>query len=139
MPHSQIDASLSTGKTHPGYDCFVIHSSIVDRVRLGNLFAGYPPWGSVLAKILKIVTPGSGLYTNIQSNPNATFHLGDRGTWSKKKLSSSSVLEILESVHNADIEDCPKPLFSEDPYTYVNTANCGRIFREEYYQHRGGK
>ena len=44
----EIDHSIYSkqlGENHPGYDCFVIHSSILRIFDFGHLFAGHPPWG----------------------------------------------------------------------------------------------
>jgi hypothetical protein len=130
---TQIDASLVTGKKHPGYDCFVIHSSVIDQISLGTMYAGFPPWGSALTILLKDVVARNS-YMHVQSNPNATFHLGDKGTWSTKKKgeTAQAVLKYIKQRYKEDLADCPKPIFAEDPHTVMNSANCGRVFREDY-------
>jgi hypothetical protein len=126
----QIDASLPTGESHPGYDCFIIHSSIMGKINMGKMYAGFPPWGSVLKRILKDI----GDYKFKRSSLTATFHLGDRGTWSTKKesLGSTLLLNYLKGKYQADIHYCPKPIFGEDPMTVLNAVNCGRVWRDIY-------
>jgi hypothetical protein len=134
---TQIDASLVTGTKHPGYDCFIIHSSIIDKISLGTMYAGFPPWGSALRLVLKDIIAKS-TYKKVRSTPNATFHLGDRGTWSKKKsdATSQTVLKYIKERYKEDIADCPKTIFAHDPYTVMNAANCGRVFREDYNRYK---
>ena len=130
---TQIDASLVTGTKHPGYDCFIIHSSIIDKISLGTMYAGFPPWGSALMLVLKDIV-ANNTYKKVGSTPNATFHLGDRGTWSKKKSddTSQTLLKYIKERYKEDIADCPKTIFPHDPHTVMNAANCGRVFREDY-------
>ncbi|OEU14472.1 hypothetical protein FRACYDRAFT_241017 [Fragilariopsis cylindrus CCMP1102] len=73
-----IDDTLQSNNgliSHPGYDCFIIHSSILKKINLGNMFAGYPPWGSISHFILKIMTSSSQSsdYINYKSSPQATL------------------------------------------------------------------
>jgi len=128
---SQIDASLPTGETHPGYDCFIIHSSIIDKIFLGKMFAGFPPWGGALSIILKKIVARDS-YTGVSSSPNATFHLGGQGAWSKKKDNDKVVLDYIKEIFREDIQACPKTISPHEPYTLMNAANCGRVFREFY-------
>jgi hypothetical protein len=92
------DIELGFGLIHPGYDCFVMHSSILKnnkkQINLGNMFAGYPPWGTILKKILKNMAGGksnNNSYANYKSSPNGTYHIGNDGSkWNKKKVVSMS-------------------------------------------------
>ena len=134
---TQIDASLVTGTKHPGYDCFIIHSSIIDKISLGTMYVGFPPWGSALQIMLKDIV-AKNAYKQVRSTPNATFHLGGKGTWSNKKkdATAQTVLKYIKERYKEDIADCPKSIFAEDPHTVMNAAICGRVFREDYNRHK---
>ena len=134
---TQIDASLVTGMKHPGYDCFIIHSSIIDKISLGTMYMGFPPWGSALQIMLKDIV-AKNAYKQVRSTPNATFHLGGKGTWSNKKkdATAQTVLKYIKERYKEDIADCPKSIFAEDPHTVMNAAICGRVFREDYNRHK---
>ena len=41
-------------KSHPGYDCFVISRHVMERLNLGDLFLGHPPWGATLHYMLSL-------------------------------------------------------------------------------------
>jgi len=125
----QIDASLDHGQVHPGYDCFLLHSTIVPRINLHDLFVGSPPWGSALAVLLEQHL-AKHTYKNVRSNPRGTFHLGDDKAWGKNGI-SEHVRQQAQQVlvqYRADIENCPKPLFAKTIEVYINTANCGKVF-----------
>ena len=142
----EIDAALSLassgrlGKPHPGYDCFVIHSAVLPSIRLGNLFAGFPPWGVVLQAILAetLSSSSSNAYARIESSPDATFHLGDQGTWSNRKTDGDSLrsMNLLKARHAEDLRSCPRKFQTgiRDPYVILNTANCGIQFRDRYFR-----
>ncbi|KAL3799657.1 hypothetical protein ACHAW5_004306 [Stephanodiscus triporus] len=103
---SRVDSALEDADDHGGYDCFIIHSSVLPRIRIGDMFAGYPPWGNVMHRLLKLVADN---YTNVKSNVNGTFHIGDDRTawknddWSEDEL--ASYLEFEELVHFSTIDD----------------------------------
>ena len=65
------------GEPHPGYDCFVIHRSILKNINMGLMFTGYPPWGSTLKRILNKIDNNCILF----KNKYLTFHLGDDKSW----------------------------------------------------------
>ena len=71
---------IPKGKKHMGWDCFLMHSSIVQqRLHLGELFAGYPPWGKVVHHLLTLPYVATN-YTNYKSyklaSEGGTFHIG---------------------------------------------------------------
>jgi hypothetical protein len=119
----QVDLALGKGTKHPGHDCFVMHSSVLKRIHMGDLFAGYPPWGSALHAALKIMAHN---FTSFESNVNGTFHLGNDGSRWKKTKNNSTPPEIENMQHF--LEHCPSRLFSGHPYTLLNTINCGKWF-----------
>lgn len=123
---AQVDSNLELGEKHPGYDCFIIHSSVLKAINLGEMFAGYPPWGSVFHQVLKVMALN---YTNFESNVQGTFHLGDDG--SKWKKSNTALSTELKEKYSDDVKRCPKKIFGDHPYTYLNTANCGKWFRSD--------
>jgi hypothetical protein len=43
---------LLKGLKHRGTDCFVFHYEILQRIQLGDLFIGHPPWNKVLRNVL---------------------------------------------------------------------------------------
>ena len=134
---TQIDASLVNGTKHPGNDCFIIHSSIIDKISLGTMYMGFPPWGSALQIMLKDIV-AKNAYKKVLSTPNATFHLGGKGTWSIKKngATAQTVLKYIKERYKEDIVDCPKTILAVDPHTVMNAAICGRVFREDYNRHK---
>ena len=72
--------TLEYEQSHPGYDCFVARpetiSEIVDVI--GDIFVGFPPVGSALAKAAKRIDPGCVAARNFP----ATFHIGSKnGDW----------------------------------------------------------
>lgn len=127
---SLVDDLLEQGKMHPGYDCFVMHSSVLKRFQLGEMFAGHPPWGSVVHMMLRIMARN---YTNIPSNVNGTFHLGeDTSRWMPKgggaqQQQHQQFQEITSQ--RAKIDGCPIQLFGNHPYSILNTINCANWFQ----------
>lgn len=124
---SQVDALLDQGESHPGYDCFIMHSSVLKRFHLGLMFAGHPPWGTAVHYTLRIMARN---YTNFPSNTNGTFHLGnDQSNWLPKggKQQQEQFLEIQKQ--KTMMNECPIQPFGNHPYTVLNTINCGKWFR----------
>jgi hypothetical protein len=122
---TQVDLRLVNGTDHPGHDCFVIHSSVLKRFRLGNMFAGYPPWGSALYHILMQTAQN---FTTYESGVNGTFHLGkDTSKWLKQGRRSIDIPQEISSQENF-IETCPVRLFGTHLYTLLNTINCGKWY-----------
>jgi hypothetical protein len=121
-------------RRHPGFDCFIIHSSVLQMIHFGDMFMGYPPWGSNLHLSLKIMAKN---YANIKSNGNGTFHLGNGRSWhgSNNKNSSSKKpadfsfwndkVDELEYLPWCPISNHPPP----NEYTLQNNINCGKWFR----------
>jgi len=139
---NEIDTNLEFGIEHPGFDCFIVHSTVLPKINLGDLFAGYPPWGSVFDKILQLMAHN---YTNYKSSSTGTFHLGsDKSNWisgekqQQTPTSTTTTNSILASQQkhfnsfkkNYDhlLKSCPKKLFGDHPYTWVNTINCGILY-----------
>lgn len=124
---SQVDAILDQGEMHTGYDCFIMHSSVLRRFHLGDMFAGHPPWGTAMHITLKIL---ARKYINIPSNINGTFHLGnDRSNWFPKgKEKQQESFSDIDKQMNM-IDECPAKSFGNHPYTLLNTINCGKWFR----------
>jgi hypothetical protein len=127
---SHVDTILDKGKGHPGYDCFVVHTTALQRFDLRDMFAGHPPWGTAMNAVLRIMARN---YTNIHSNVNGTFHLGDdHSKWSKPKKKQKVVFADIENQINI-IQECPAPTFGSHPYTLLNTINCGKSFRYDRF------
>jgi hypothetical protein len=130
----QANAILKQGKgeSHPGYDCFIFHSSILRMIRFGKMFVGYPPWGANINLALKIMAKN---YANIESNPNGTFHLGNSRSWHNpsKTDSSSDDLSFWYEKTLDNLEYLPWCPISNHPpkneYILGNSINCGKWFR----------
>merc|ERR1711957_137493 len=62
----EIDTTIqqNKGKIHPGKDCFIIHSTVLKRITIHNMFAGQTPWGNMYHSILMIMAAN---YTNYKS------------------------------------------------------------------------
>jgi len=138
---AQIDRALENRakwQKHPGTDCFLLHSSVIDRVHLGNQFAGYPAW----ARYLKLVLERSiarDTYEIIPSSPNGTFHLGNDRNWEKGNGSENNstkadpMLNFVMETYRNEIAACPKdnPIIN-NVQTSLNFVSCGVAFREHY-------
>jgi hypothetical protein len=127
---SQVDSLLKFGRSHPGYDCFVIHSSVLQRINFGDFLSGRPPWGANVHLSLKIMAQN---YTNIKSNRRLTFHLGnDKSKWSFERSNSSSDLALL---YDDFFNFCPYKNAATDCYGLQNGINCGRWFSPNRQHH----
>lgn len=124
-----IDDHITTGVKHPGYDCFIIHSNISQRIHFGDFFAGYPPWGANIHHLLKIMT---NRYKNIKSNAQGTFHFGDEMSW-KSSAQTPRPNQIQLMKH------CPIPAGSMTPYSIQNTMNCGKWWKMVSLQQMTGQ
>jgi hypothetical protein len=128
---SYIDAILDKGEMHPGYDCFIVRSTVLQRFHLGDMFAGHPPWGTAMHSVLRIMARN---YTNIPSNMNGTFHLGnDQSKWLPRVKNKQKVnfADIQNRINIA--EECPIQTFGSHPYTLLNTINCGTWFHHDRF------
>ena len=90
---SQVDSALEDANNHPGLDCFTIYSSVLQRIRLGDMFAGYPPWRNVMHRLLMLTADN---YINVKSSINGTFHIGDDRKWSGNDWSEDKLVSYLE-------------------------------------------
>jgi len=66
-----------SGQTHPGYDCFIIHRKILEKINMDLMFTGYPPWGYILHNCMKKINKK----THVYKNEYMTFHLGCDCAW----------------------------------------------------------
>lgn len=128
---------------HPGYDCFLFHSSVLRRIHFGDFFVGFPPFGANVHLALQIMAPN---YVNLASNPNGTFHLGNDRDWQildadPNIVTNSTDQSKQQSVTHSDefwakfqgdlhyLEWCP---ISNHPppneYAMQNSINCGKWF-----------
>jgi len=66
------------GMKHGGYDCFVFHRSLLNKVsRLGDIYIGAPPVGIVLKTWIDHYSSRVFVYKNVRQ----TFHLGRDQAW----------------------------------------------------------
>lgn len=66
------------GESHNGFDCFVFRPDIFPKLKLGNIFVGYPPIGSVLKNQIKL---NCRKFKEFSSKEKLTFHLGVDRAW----------------------------------------------------------
>jgi hypothetical protein len=118
----QLYSIHAMGFPHPGKDCFVISKAVWQKLYLGTLFVGHPPWGHALDRILKQVATN---YYNIKSHEDVTFHLGnDRGNdnaWNKDKIKLTEPQRRL-------VWSCPRHASRASPYSLTNMINCAALF-----------
>jgi hypothetical protein len=128
---AHLDGILDYGENHPGFDCFILRATVLQRFDLRDLFAGHPPWGTAMNAMLQIMAHN---YTNIHSNVNGTFHVGnDQSKWlTKGKKQQEVVFADIEKEINIT-KECPFQRFGSHPYTILNTINCGKWFRYDRF------
>ncbi len=69
----QLDEMLNTsGKTHPGFDCFVFHRSLYPKFNLADVCIGVPFIGITLAQNLFCFAKNPKVFTD----EKLTFHIG---------------------------------------------------------------
>lgn len=61
------------GTKHPGNDCFVINKKTLDKIRLGDLYTGFAPWGTSLVRQLQRLS--SNRFSKLK-HEHITFHIG---------------------------------------------------------------
>ncbi len=142
-PHSaataiwqQAHVLIDEGKyeLHAGYDCFIMHASVVRSLNFGNLFVGWPPWGSNIDLSLRIMAEG---YKNIKSKGTSwgTYHLGNNNNWMPSKMFNPDDEMMTDwkkfsSDELAYLAWCPgKGYPPQDKIELQNSINCGKWFR----------
>ena len=126
--------------SHPGYDCFVFHSSFLAGVDFGDIFLGVPWWATHVDLIGHIMGEN---YANLRSDELllGTFHFGNSMGWMPQWASKVEELRDPDpwrlsfwgNFSGSDLELllwCPilrYPPF--DPNVMQNAVNCGRLFR----------
>mmetsp|Transcript_15516 Transcript_15516/g.32800 ORF Transcript_15516/g.32800 Transcript_15516/m.32800 type:complete len:888 (-) Transcript_15516:41-2704(-) len=114
---------------HPGFDCFVVQSTVLQRFNFGEMFLGYPQWSSNFVMALKSMTDHRHII--IKSQKQGTYHIGDMRKWndlntkiplSTWKLFSRDELEVM--MHCPILIQLPR-----DVYTLQNYINCGKLFQ----------
>ena len=114
---------------HPGKDCFIMHSSVLKMVRLGNFFSGYPFWGANLGLALNIMGTN---YTNIKSNTGGTFHLGNNEDWRPRGKPKAEDM-IFWNEFGTELEYllwCPIMIGPpQEGHSLQELINCGKWFK----------
>ena len=78
LTHNDLDILYQqNGEKHPGIDTFIIKREILEKINMGKLFTGYPPWGSVLSFYLKKLDTSYKIF----KNEYLTFHIGKDNDW----------------------------------------------------------
>jgi len=127
---TEIDDNLRHGEKHGGFDCFVIHSSVLKRIRFGDLFAGFPPWGRIFHLTLQKMATN---YKNYKSSQHNTFHIGlDRSNWHVTTREPKTEMSGKEKNDNNRrkelVKKCPGESSGFHPYVSLNMANCGILW-----------
>jgi hypothetical protein len=124
MLSNEIDTNIHNGKRHPGKDCFIVHSTVLKRIHMGNLFAGQTPWGNMYHSMLSIMAMN---YTNYKSSTIGTYHIGSKREWNKgrritkKKIDKLKIQLKLDSRLLKDNYCAPSP--HPGPYANLNKIN----------------
>jgi hypothetical protein len=115
------------GLKHPGKDCFIFHSTLLDRLNFGELFLGYPPWGTNLFLMSKMMVDNHDRFGYFSSSPSGTFHIGDAMMW---RTNNPTDDDPWDAADEEDIKWCPI-LTNEltGPHIIQQSVNCGKWFR----------
>jgi hypothetical protein len=86
------------GCAHPGYDCFVFHKSILQKIEMGKTVVSVPGMGALFAHNLFLQAQKCLVITS----ENLTFHLGMElvKSWANEKLTSFQLKQVLHFVRN---------------------------------------
>ena len=114
---------------HGGYDCFIMHASVVRSLNFGKQFVGFPFWGNNIDFALHIMADG---YENVKSKETSwgTYHVGNDGNWS-----TSNTVDVMEwkKFSKEELQYlawCPIVSFPpKERITLQNAINCGKWFR----------
>ena len=123
-------------KSHGGYDCFIMHASVVKSINFGSQFVGYPFWGTNINLALQIMADG---YKNFKSAGSSwgTFHLGNDNSWMPSKMFNpeDSMMTEWKEFSKKNLEYlawCPVMGYPpQDRITLQNAINCGKWFKPE--------
>ena len=66
------------GSKHSGFDCFIFPSTKIKSMKLGNVFIGTPPIGTVIKREMQRSIKS---FKSLSSNTRKTFHLGNDIFW----------------------------------------------------------
>lgn len=80
------------GQKHSGHDCFIIKREILEKINMGLMFTGYPPWGTKLMIKLKNINKKHIIFKDLF----LTFHLGSDKSWLKNKKKSPLWIKNIE-------------------------------------------
>jgi len=120
-------------KKHPGYDCFVFHTSILKMINFGDQFVGYPAWAESTDLALRIMDPSYQQITSRQSK-HGTYHFGDERRWKPQYYNKSLVFDysFWKDYSLGELEFiawCPIVNFAPiNPHNLQNVINCGKWF-----------
>lgn len=81
------------GVKHPGNDCFVISRHIMKKLKMGNLYPAFSPWGIVLTKQMSIL---SKKYKKIRQE-HLTFHIGEDKMRKQEKTKFLRIQNIINA------------------------------------------
>jgi hypothetical protein len=142
---NKIDNTIQngSGRKHPGTDCFIVHSNVLNRIKIGDVFAGYPPWAGAYRRILKIMARNYTIYKSKQSynflddgikktkhyGGGRTFHIGDERKWKmtdKKSIINSEFDTFKKKLcynNYIGLKHCGPAETSNHPYATLNKLN----------------
>ncbi|OEU19165.1 hypothetical protein FRACYDRAFT_237455 [Fragilariopsis cylindrus CCMP1102] len=130
---NEIDTTIqqNKGKIHPGKDCFIIHSTVLKRITIHNMFAGQTPWGNMYHSILMIMAANYTNYKSKQSynslvdgNTNTgTYHIGSERKWNKGSPTKKKQLDrLLNKLYYSDNNNSSS---SSSSRYYKGLDSCG--------------
>ena len=142
-PHSiamklwqQAHDLINKGKyaKHGGYDCFIMHASVVRSINFGEQFVGFPYWGTNIDFALHIMADG---YDNVKSKETSwgTYHVGSDNNWQTPNMHNpkDDMMTDWKKFSKEDLDNlawCPVMGFPPpDRNTLQNAINCGKWFR----------
>ena len=65
------------GEIHGGFDCFIFHRQLLERINIEDMFIGFPPWGNLLKQELYKNAKQFSIFTDWHE----TFHIGNDRSW----------------------------------------------------------
>ena len=139
MQQSRDVLKSGVGEKHPGTDCFVFRSTVLDKINFGDLFLGYPPWSSNARLLLRTYARG---YFAVKSNKRGTFHIGDARKWSHINANMNiSAWNNLYEKESKNVMGCPTFKFKghlrlarKDIHSLQQMINCGKLFQSDKVQ-----
>lgn len=78
------------GKWHYGFDCFIMSRNVYHKVKMGNMFVAYPPWGKTLMRQMEQKCKKFKIFRGMHQ----TFHLGADVVWHEEEKKAKAKPDI---------------------------------------------